>query len=173
MNQLVISGSPRNASVSSHVGKWLEKEYQIRHIDLSDQRLPIFDGEEETIDRPEVKKYLKTIIEADALIIITPEYHGAMSGALKNALDYTSSDHFVDKPVLIISIAGGGKGGINALNNLRTVLRSLYAEVYSRQMVIDAPNLNQAETWAKLSDLVQMFSQKNKLEWIPREVMGL
>jgi azobenzene reductase len=60
-----------------------------------------------------------------------------MSGVLKNALDYLSNEQFAHKPVGLIVIAGGGKGGINALNNMRTVMRGLYANAIPKQLVLD------------------------------------
>jgi azobenzene reductase len=34
-------------------------------------------------------------------------------------------------------MAGGGKGGINCLNNMRTVMRGVYANAIPRQLVLD------------------------------------
>ncbi|GGK07077.1 NAD(P)H-dependent oxidoreductase [Calditerricola satsumensis] len=42
---------------------------------------------------------------------------------------------FKNKPVAIAACAGGGKGGINALNNLRLVLRGVSALVLPSQLV--------------------------------------
>lgn len=36
-----------------------------------------------------------------------------------------------------MAAAGGGKGGINALTNMRTVMRGLYANAIPRQLVLD------------------------------------
>jgi azobenzene reductase len=36
-----------------------------------------------------------------------------------------------------MAAAGGGKGGINTLNNRRVVARGLYANVISKQVVLD------------------------------------
>lgn len=37
----------------------------------------------------------------------------------------------------IIAAAGGGKGGMNALANMRTVMRGVYANVIPKQLVLD------------------------------------
>lgn len=65
-----------------------------------------------------------------------------MSGALKNALDYLSSEQFKYKPVALLAVAGGGKGGINALNNMRTVMRGVYANVIPKQLVLDPVHID-------------------------------
>jgi azobenzene reductase len=63
--------------------------------------------------------------------------YNAMSGALKNALDFLGSDEFEHKPVALIAVGGGGKGGMNALNNMRIVMRGVYANAIPRQLVLD------------------------------------
>ncbi len=37
----------------------------------------------------------------------------------------------------VIAAAGGGKGGMNALANMRTVMRGVYANVIPKQLVLD------------------------------------
>ena len=86
---------------------------------------------------PVVKSLRKSVLEADAVLLLSPEYHSAMSGALKNALDFLGSTQFLHKPVGLMAVAGGGKGGINCLNNMRTVMRGVYANAIPRQLVLD------------------------------------
>lgn len=82
---------------------------------------------------------------ADGVVLCTPEYHNAMSGALKNSLDYLSSSEFVHKPVALLAVAGGGKGGINALNSMRTVARGVYANAIPKQVVLDGLHVQDGE----------------------------
>lgn len=169
---LIVTGSPRKESVSSEIGKWIQDNFHLKHFDLAKEQLPIFDDTQETNDLPEVKKFISQMKCADAYIIVTPEYHGGMSGALKNAIDFMNYRIIEDKPVLPIAVAGGGKGGINALNNLRTVLRALYADVVPKQMIIDANTFYDKGVKDKLIRLINEFLQK-KCEVSSREVMGL
>jgi FMN reductase len=68
--------------------------------------------------------------EADGLISSTPMYHGTVSGALKNAVDWLQllSDHdppfLTDKPVELISAAGGVQG-LQAINSMEFASRAL------------------------------------------------
>jgi len=41
-----------------------------------------------------------------------------------------------------LAVAGGGKGGINALNNMRTVMRGVYANVIPKQLVLDPVHID-------------------------------
>ncbi|WP_232735790.1 NADPH-dependent FMN reductase [Alteribacter populi] len=173
MSILVINGSPRPEGVTGKVAKHISENYPVKLFDLSQTPLPIFNGLNVTNSQPSVKSFLSDCQEASAFIILTPEYHSGISGALKNTLDFTSAKYFEEKPVLMVSVAGGGKGGINALNNLRTVMRGLYAEVSAKQMVIDGYAFEEPETLHQLQSLVQLFLTKNNNKWHNEEAMGL
>ncbi|MCL6586637.1 MAG: NAD(P)H-dependent oxidoreductase [Anoxybacillus sp.] len=137
MNLVVVNGSPRKYGRTRIVAKYIAERYGAVLFDISEDILPLYNGEEGQMELPLVKKICQLMKEADGIILCSPEYHNAMSGALKNALDFLGSDECADKPVALIAVAGGGKGGINALNNMRTVMRGLYANAIPRQLVLD------------------------------------
>ncbi|AKP77506.1 MULTISPECIES: NADPH-dependent FMN reductase [Priestia] len=149
MNILIINGSPRETGRTTQVTRELHKSYQSSFLDLSQLSLPIFTGEPHQYEIEEVKVLTEAIEKADGILLATPEYHGAMSGALKNAFDFLNSAYFAHKPVALVAVAGGGKGGINALNNLRTVTRALYANVLSKQLVLDPADIVEKGTLRK------------------------
>lgn len=137
MNILVISGGPRKHGRSAIAARFIERTYGFHTMDLSVMEMPMYNGEEEQATNPVVKSLRKAVLDADAVLLISPEYHSAMSGALKNTLDFLGSTQFLHKPVGLMAIAGGGKGGINCLNNMRTVMRGVYANAIPRQLVLD------------------------------------
>ncbi|PFR94615.1 NADPH-dependent FMN reductase [Priestia megaterium] len=149
MNILIINGSPRETGRTTQVTRMLHQNYQSSFLDLSQLSLPIFTGEPHQYETEEVKVLIETIEKADGILLATPEYHGAMSGALKNAFDFLNSAYFAHKPVALLAVSGGGKGGINALNNLRTVTRALYANVLSKQLVLDPADIVEKGTLRK------------------------
>jgi FMN reductase len=63
--------------------------------------------------RPQITRLVAHYRDADAMLWATPTYHGAMSGALKNALDYMellseeAEPYLQGKAVGLISIADG------------------------------------------------------------------
>jgi azobenzene reductase len=139
MKLVVISGSMREQSATRAAAQVLvrtavERGAEVTLLDLREMSIPIFD---DTPAPPQVEAMRQMVAEADGLLIGTPEYHNGMSGALKNAFDWMGAKQFKNKPVAIFAAAGGGKGGINALNNLRTVLRGVYALVLPGQVVVD------------------------------------
>jgi azobenzene reductase len=137
MNIVIINGSPRKQGRTGIAARFMAKIYEADLIDLSDGSLPLYTGGQEQAELHSVQSLKQKVKNADAVILASPEYHSGMSGALKNALDFLSSEHFAHKPVALLACAGGGKGGINCLNNLRTVARGVYANVIPKQLVLD------------------------------------
>jgi FMN reductase len=72
----------------------------------------------------------KTLHEADALIWSSPTYHGSVSGAFKNALDWlillagNDPPYLANKPIGLITTAGGVQG-LQAINTMDFIARSL------------------------------------------------
>ncbi len=137
MKLVVINGSPRKEGRTRILSRFTASAYGAELIDLSEWALPLFNGEAVQSELKDVQALRKMVGEADGILLTSPEYHSGMSGALKNALDFLSSQHFQHKPVALLAVAGGGKGGINALNNMRVVARGLYANVIPKQVVLD------------------------------------
>ena len=82
-------------------------------LDLADFDLPIM---EERLHRrddppPGLVRFSTAIQEADAVVVVSPEYNGSMPGVLKNALDYIYGEWF-RKPVGIVTVSAGGFGGV-------------------------------------------------------------
>jgi NAD(P)H-dependent FMN reductase len=70
--------------------------------------------------------------EADALLICTPEYAGALPGALKNLLEWTIGDAGTyRKPVGWINVSGPAAptGGADAHDSLGKVLQYAHADI--------------------------------------------
>ena len=104
-------------------------------LDLRTLNLPFCTGEAEYPNYPDVDRLRQTVQAADALILATPEYHGSVSGVLKNALDLMSFDQLSDKVVGLISVLGG-QSNSNALNDLRVIMRWVHAWVIPEQVAI-------------------------------------
>lgn len=95
-----------------------------------DLMLPIYDTE--TSDRaPEAVRLVQAVRLADAVLIASPGYHGAMSGMVKNALDYVedlarSERPYLDGlPVGCIAVAHGWQAAVSTLHSLRVTVHAL------------------------------------------------
>jgi FMN reductase len=108
---------------------------EIEVLDLREMKLPFCDGGDEYPDYPDVKRLQEAFSRADGIILATPEYHGSVSGVLKNALDLMSFDQLSGKVAGLISVLGGQPNS-NALNDLRIILRWVHAWCIPEQVAI-------------------------------------
>jgi len=104
-------------------------------LDLRQMQLPFCNGDKEYPDYPDVMRLQEAVQEADGLILATPEYHGSVSGVLKNALDLMSFDQLSGKVTGLISVLGG-QSNSNALNDLRVIMRWVHGWVIPEQVAI-------------------------------------
>jgi FMN reductase len=104
-------------------------------LDLQTLNLPFCNGTESYPEYPDVERLRSAVAKADGLILATPEYHGSVSGVLKNALDLMSFEHLGGKVTAAISILGGQSNN-NALNDLRTIVRWVHAWMIPDQVAI-------------------------------------
>lgn len=108
---------------------------EVEILDLRQMDLPFCNGDNDYSDYPDVEKLRTQVKSADGLILATPEYHGGVSGVLKNALDLMSFEHLSDKVTGLISVLGG-QSNSNALNDLRLIARWVHAWVIPEQIAI-------------------------------------
>lgn len=135
-----IGGSLRPDSYSqlalSLVGQRLEAlGADVEVLDLRQMNLPFCNGEDDYQDYPDVEKLRHAVAQADGLILATPEYHGSVSGVLKNALDLMSFEQLDGKVTGLVSVLGGQPNS-NALNDLRVIMRWVHAWVIPEQVAI-------------------------------------
>jgi FMN reductase len=107
----------------------------VEMLDLRALNLPFCNGEDHYGEYPDVAKLRQTVQQADGLILATPEYHGGVSGVLKNALDLLSFEHLSGKVTGAISVLGG-QANSNALNQLRLMTRWVHAIMVPEQIAI-------------------------------------
>jgi NAD(P)H-dependent FMN reductase len=128
----IISGSPRVNSVSRRVAlnlkKWLvtNTDHETDIIDMKDWNLPPVQSVFVSVDRTpdEFKPLAERIFKADAFILVTPEYNGSYSPAMKNLLDHFPKQHH--KPFGIVTASPGVMGGIRASQQLLQLIPALF-----------------------------------------------
>ena len=135
-----ITGSLRDGSYSAlaleqAVNRVKALGAEVEILDLRDMKLPFCDGGDEYPDYPDVEILREKVKAADGLILATPEYHGSVSGVLKNALDLMSFEHLSGKVAGLISVLGG-QSNSNALNDLRIIVRWVHGWVIPEQVAI-------------------------------------
>ncbi|MGB8700388.1 MAG: NADPH-dependent FMN reductase, partial [Thermosynechococcaceae cyanobacterium] len=108
---------------------------RVELLDLQEMQLPFCNGADDYPNHPDVARLQAAVAGADGVILATPEYHGSVSGVLKNALDLLSFEHLAGKVTAAISILGG-QSNSNALTDLRVITRWVPAWMSPEQVAI-------------------------------------
>ncbi len=124
----VLVGSLREGSMNHQFAKVIEgllpEGVTFEYADIAS--LPLFNEDLEAEFPAEAKAVKNLIEEADGVFFVTPEYNRGYSGALKNAIDWSSrpwgSNSFDGKRVAIAGVSIGSLGTTQAQQQLRNVL---------------------------------------------------
>lgn len=143
----VVVGSLRKESFNRQLAEGVIKlappEFSFNHIKIGD--LPLYNQDDEANQAESVLRLKREILDADALLFVTPEYNRSIPGLLKNALDQASrpSGHNVweGKPAGMLGISTGVIGTALAQQHLRNILACL-----------DVPTLGQPEAFIQIKD---------------------
>jgi FMN reductase len=125
-NVLGVAGSIRQGSYSTRSLK-IALEYakkqgaEVRLLDLNTVVLPLYDPSAPA--SKEVEHTTEAIAWADAVILASPDYHGSISGALKNFLDYFYEE-FAGK--VFGYIVASHEKGLTVMEQMRTAVRQCY-----------------------------------------------
>jgi chromate reductase, NAD(P)H dehydrogenase (quinone) len=101
---------------------------------------PYCEDDDERRTPAAVERLRRTIAAAEAVLIATPEYNGAMPGGLKNAVDWASrpfpDNAWRGKPVAVIGASTGIFGAVWAQAQLRTSLGLAGARVLDAELTV-------------------------------------
>tara|TARA_B100000575_G_scaffold271205_1_gene252320 strand:+ start:1724 stop:2326 length:603 start_codon:yes stop_codon:yes gene_type:complete len=134
-----LSGSLGRASkngmlVDLALSKAESKGAEVFFWDLQEKPLPLV-GEEGCWSNPMVKEFQELAASCDAFLVSSPEYHGTMSGVMKNTFDWVYENHVGGKVFGLMSTLGGMSNS-NTLNHMRIMLRWLHANPVSQQLAL-------------------------------------
>lgn len=107
-----------------------------RLIELRDYNLAFCGEFDEKDYPPDVFRLRKELKESNGIILGTPEYHGSLTGVLKNMLDLMSQKEFEGKIVGLVGVAGGHTGALNSLNTMRIIGRNMHCWVLPQEVSI-------------------------------------
>ena len=87
----------------------------LEELDLPLPGLPARDPEA-------VERFQRTVADATAVVLASPEYHGGVSSPMKLAIDNLGfPSTLAGKPVALLGVAAGGIGAIKSLEQLRGI----------------------------------------------------
>lgn len=160
-NVLGVAGSTRKGSYSAqalaialeHVKK---QGAEARMLELGKMVLPLYDPN--APESKEVEQVAEAVAWADAFILASPDYHGSISGALKNFLD-----HFYEEfggKVFGYVVASHEKG-LTVMDQMRTMVRQCYGWSMPYGVSVNGPqDMTGGEIVnARLSKRLQMMSR--------------
>ena len=129
----IIIGSTRPGRKGVAITDWFLKiakqhtDFELEVIDLKEINLPFLDEAEhprlQKYANEHTKKWSKMIDEADAFVVVTPEYNFGFPATLKNAFDYLSVE-WSDKPMSFVSY-GGVSAGTRSVQSLKLPVTTL------------------------------------------------
>jgi NAD(P)H-dependent FMN reductase len=153
----IIIGSTRPTRAADRVTPWVIQRatshaaFEVEVLDLRDWPLPIFaehfgtvgDFNDPTYSHPIVKQWNQKIKQADAYLVITPEYNHSVPGVLKNAIDSVwVSFAFRNKPLVAVGYSGGIAGGVRAIEHLAQI--AIEAELVPLRTSVVIPQVFEA-----------------------------
>ncbi len=149
MNIVIISGSPRDQSVSQRIALHLLDRLdragvgQVQLIDIRKEGLPpiqaVWNKDEQV---PEEKRILvQTMDQADGFILVSPEYNGGYSPAMKNFLDHFPKRIYRRKAMGIATGSTGALGGMRASQQMQLLGLGLSTLISPRMLI--TPHMDQ------------------------------
>ncbi|MCW3466552.1 NADPH-dependent FMN reductase [Chitinophaga nivalis] len=139
MNVLIFNGSIDNRpyATSNRLATYLEEQFKKEGFtpeifSLGDHQVPFFEQHDPANQPPAVKAMCEAFCKAELHIWMTPLYHGSMTGAMKNCLDWLELTSKYKRPYLsgkvvaLLSWADGTQAmqGINAMDAVAKALRA-------------------------------------------------
>ncbi|HWZ17859.1 MAG TPA: NAD(P)H-dependent oxidoreductase [Ktedonobacteraceae bacterium] len=168
---LALAGSLRQGSYNRGLlraaGELAPDWVKVQFFDIG--TLPFFNEDLEAAGDPEAVRHFKEAISrANAILIATPEYNGAIPGVLANAIDWasrpTGRSVLRNKPVAVLGAVLGRSGSANAQAALRGVLSRVGAIVVPDPQVLvprasrlfdEQVNLRDEDTREEIRQLVE------------------
>ncbi|MCY7346127.1 MAG: NAD(P)H-dependent oxidoreductase [Pyrinomonadaceae bacterium] len=124
----IVLGTNRQGRKSANVARWLEEKMSEREdvetklFDVRDFNLPTDDyGTAIGKGYPE---WRDAIIEADGLVIVTPEYNHGYPGILKSVLDLLLKE-YIHKAVGLVGVSAAPWGGTRVIESCVPMVREL------------------------------------------------
>jgi len=123
---------------------------------LYETPLPMFEASGVAQESSEYAELRAAVARADALLLVSPEYHGSMSGRMKNFLDLAGHE-LAGKLVGLVASTGGSLG-TGCLAHMRAVLRACHAwampyDAAATQAVVDAQGLRDDRVAGRLASM--------------------
>ena len=133
MNITIVSGSPRKNSITFRMALFLKKileektNHNIAVIDVREYPIPaMLQDVYSSVEKApaELKELAEKMFSSNAFILVTPEYNGSYSPAMKNLFDHFPKQ--LHKTFGIVTASPGAMGGIRATQQMQLLINALF-----------------------------------------------
>lgn len=139
---VLISGTNRPGSQTRRVVAQLEAIYQelkveTKTLDLADLPQEIFNPSSYEKKPGSFEPFAKAVLDADGLVVVTPEYNGSAPGILKYFIDMLEfPESFERRPVCFVGLAAGLWGALRSVEQLQQVFGYRNAHIYPERVFL-------------------------------------
>ncbi len=152
MKIVIICSSVRKGRKSDRVAVYFEKyirQHQLAEtemLDLMEYQFPIFEERLKFTENPTplMKEFSEKVMNADGILIVTPEYNGGYPASLKNAIDLLYAE-WQNKPIALATVSGGPFAGTQVMQQLQFVFFKIGAWMVPAQYAVPQVEKNFTE----------------------------
>lgn len=140
----LITGTNRKSSKSSVMTRCLSEIYDEMEVEnkvLELEQLPpeTFSPDAYGEKPQKVLEFTQDILNSSGLVVVTPEYNGSMSGALKLFIDLLPfPESFEGRPVCYVGISSGQFGALRPVEHLQQIFGYRNAHNFPKRVFVPA-----------------------------------
>ena len=126
----------------------LERKYedeQVDIIDLADYDVEFSDGRNYLDHTGDTKTVVRTLMEADIIIITTPVFQASIPGTLKNVFDLLPMDALENKTVGVMVVSGSPRHYLVAEQHLKPILSFMKAQLVQSYVFAEQKDIVKGE----------------------------
>lgn len=153
----IISGTNRPDSNTRKVTRQIEEFYgalKVPHqvLDLAKMPLEIFLPSSYAEKPAGFRPFADAVLQADGLVVVTPEYNGSIPGVLKYFIDMLKfPESFERKPVCFVGLAAGIWGALRPVEQLQQIFGYRNAFIFPQRVFLPGVN-GLLDTQGRLKD---------------------
>lgn len=138
----LIVGTNRPGSNSRKVARVIEGLYsslgvQLQVLDLARLPAEIFSPSSYAEKPASFRPFNDAVLQADGLILVSPEYNGGMPGVLKYFIDMLKfPESFERRPVCFVGVAAGIWGALRPIEQLQAIFGYRNAYLYPERVFL-------------------------------------
>lgn len=136
----LVSGTNRPGSNTRKVTAVIEGIYRelgvaTRTLDLHELPPELFSPDAYANKPAALAPFAQAVLDADGLVVVTPEYNGSFPGVLKLFIDHLKfPESFESRPVCFVGLAAGVWGALRSVEQLQTIFGYRNAFVFPKRV---------------------------------------